>query len=489
MGLPKTISSSSIDMSIFPSTRLARNACVACLLIISATAASAETQKRDAKPNAELASLDARFQQFSTRFYSGLVRLDKSDKIDSIEALAEAVERFRAQGQIVSAIATIIHNRALVEKNIDTTPIINIYKILLEANEWNTAAELYKKIKKQGDKSLVSNVSFSLAQYHFARNQWGEAISILGSIRSDLPPEDYHHALLMHGISLQRLQKHRVALREYVKIPVTSRYYVSARLNMAVANIRQDWWTDAHLILNELLDDKRHKSDSELTDRLYTVMGYSLLQQQYFRNSRDAFRKVGLNGKYSNRALLGLAITAAYQEDFVGALNAVKILKNKNNRDLPVDEANLLIPFFYEKLKQLTTANTGYLDAITYYETRIQNIKEAMGSDADVLSKQVIATEMGNIILNGEILDLGEKLPRFIFDNFEMLTQFESHMHRLGDAVLTREFVSLNNAYQSTIRKAAQALLEEKISHITHYMNQSRYGLARMQDHDATTPQ
>lgn len=476
-------------MSRFLFTKLARHICVTCLLITSATATGAETQKKDAKQNSELASLDTRFQQLSTRFYTGLVRLDKSAKIDSIEALAQTVERYREQGQIVNAIATIFHNRALVEKNIDTTPIINIYKVLLEANEWNTAAELYKKIKKQGDKSLVSNVSFSLAQYHFARNQWEEAIAILGPIRSDLPPEDYHHALLMHGISLQRMQKHRVALREYVKIPARSRYYVAARLNMAVANIRQDWWTDAHIIINELLNDKRRNNAGELTDRLYTVMGYSLLQQQYFRNSRDAFRKVGLNGKYSNKALLGLALTAAYQEDFVGALNAVKILKNKNDRDLPVDEANLLLPFFYEKLKQLTTANTGYLEAVKYYEVRIQNIKEAMGNDADVLWNQVIATDTGDVVLNGEILNLSEKLPKFIFDNIKMLTQFESHMVRLGDAALTREFASLRNAYQSTIRKVAQTLLDEKISHITHYMNQSRYGLARMQDHDATTPQ
>lgn len=476
-------------MSIFLFTKFVRHACVAGLLIASPVATGAETPKKDVKQSAELAGLDARFQQFSTRFYNGLVRIDKSSKFDNIESLAQTVDQYRAQHQIVNAVVSIINNRALVEKNIDTTPIINIYKILLEANEWNTATELYKKIKKQGDKSLVSNIAFSQAQFHFARNQWEETIAILGSIRSDLPPEDYHHALLMHGISLQRLQKHRAALREYVKIPASSRYYVAARLNMAVANIRQDWWTDAHIIINELLNDKRHKHDSELTDRLYTVMGYSLLQQQYFRNSRDAFRNVGLNGKYSNKALLGLAVTAAHQEDFVGALNAVKILKNKNDRDLPVDEANLLLPFFYEKLKQLTTANTGYLDAVKYYESRILNIKEAMGVDTDVLKQQVLNSNTGDIVLHGEILDLSEKLPKFIFDNFKLLAQFEAHMSRLGDPVLTRDFVSLNNAYQGVIRKAAQSLFDEKISHITHYMNQSRYGLARMQDHDATTPQ
>ena len=116
-------------MSRFLFTKLARHICVTCLLITSATATGAETQKKDAKQNSELAFLDTRFQQLSTRFYTGLVRLDKSAKIDSIEALAQTVERYREQGQIVNAIATIFHNRALVEKNIDTTPIINIYKV------------------------------------------------------------------------------------------------------------------------------------------------------------------------------------------------------------------------------------------------------------------------------------------------------------------------------------------------------------------------
>lgn len=475
-------------MFITTFARVTRHAVIACLLVSSSIATGAETQKKEASQNAELVALDTRFQQFSTRFYTALVRLDKSPKIDNIDTLGRTIEDYRAQDQIVRATAAIIDNLALVEKNIDTTPIINIYGLLLETNEWNTASHLYKKVKKQGDKSLVSNVSFSLAKYHFARNQWKETIAIIESIRSDLPPEDYHHALLMHGISLQHLQKHRAALAEYAKIPATSRYYTAARLNMAVANIRQDWWTDAHIIITELLNDKRHRNDAQLTDRLYTVLGYSLFQQQYFRNSRDAFRNVSLDGKYSNRALLGLALTAAYQEDYVGALNAVKILKNKNDRDLPVDEANLLLPFFYEKLKQLTTANTGYLEAVKYYEARTQNIRDAMTSDPDTLGKQVVAGNKGDVILNGEVLNLSEKLPKFIFDNIQMLARFQSHMDQIGDATLRREYEALNNDYRLALRRTAQALLEQKASHITHYMNQSRYGLARMQDHDAVTP-
>lgn len=460
---------------------------VAAYLLFSPTIATgAETQKKDSSMSAELESLDNRFQQFSSHFYTTFVRLNKSSKIESIDVLAQTVERFRAQDQPVSAIATIINNLTLVEKNIDTTPIIKISGLLIEKNEWNTASQLYKKVKKQGDKSLVSNVSFSMAKYYFSRNQWKETIAIVESIRSDLPPEDYHHALLMHGVSLQHLQKHRLALAEYVKIPATSRYYAAARLNMAVANIRQDSWTDAHIIINELLNNQGYKRESELTDRLYTVLGYALLQQQYFRNSRDAFRNVSLTGKYTNQALLGLALTAAYQEDYIGALNAIRVLKEKKSRDLPVDEANLLLPYFYERLRQLTTANTGYLEAIKYYEQRTQSAKDAMPSDTDVLRMQVVANNSSTININGEVVDLDEKLPKFIFDNIRTLAQIQPHLSQIGDSALRREYEILNGDYRNMLRKTAQLLLDEKISHLTHYMNQSRYGLARMQDHDAT---
>ena len=388
--------------------RTGRYIFTACLLSASSLPAIAGDQKNEGATNANLESLDKSLHQFSSRFYTKLVRTDNSSKADSIGALVQTIDRYQEQNQWVSATAAIINNMALVEQNIDTTPIIKICSVLFEANEWNTASLLYKKVKKQGDKSLVSNVSLSLAKYYFSRNQWQETIGIVDSISSDLPPEDYHNALLVRGISLQRLQKHRTALEQYTKIPPGSRYYVAARLNMAIANIRQDWWTDAHTIINDLLNDKGLASDDELTDRLYIVLGYSLIQQQYYRNSRDAFRNVRLDGKYTNKALLGLALTAAYQEDYVGALNAIKVLKASKTRDLPVDEANLLLPYFYERLKQLSTASAGYIEAIKYYEVRAQDIKAAMSGDSDALMKQVVSGNSSIVTINGEYLDLGE---------------------------------------------------------------------------------
>jgi hypothetical protein len=462
---------------------------VAGLFSFTSLTASADVPKHIATTDAVLESLDKRFHQFSGHFYPKLVQFDKYPKIKSIDALVQAIDRYRSQNQPILASAAVVSNQSLVEKNSDNTPIITICSLLVETNEWTTASQLYDKVKAQGDKSLVSNVSFAIAKYYFSRNQWKKTIGIVESIRSDLPPEDYHHALLMHGIALQNLQQHRQALVEYAKIPKTSRYYTAARLNMAVANIRQDWWTDAHIIINDLINDKAHVNASDVTDRLYTVLGYSLLQQQYFRNSRDAFRNVSLDGQYTNKALLGIALTAAYQEDYIGALNAIRILKDKKSHDLPVEEANLLMPYFYEKLQQQTTASAGYAEAIKYYETRTGSIQTSMSFDSELLRKQLVSGSSNTVTINDEMLEMGEKLPKFFFENIRLLAQLQPHVDRIGDVGLLREYTALSSDYKNILRNVAQTILNEKASYLTHYMNQSRYGLARMQDNDAIIPQ
>jgi hypothetical protein len=461
---------------------------VACLFLLTPLPVVAEARDNFNIPDVDLESLDKGFHQFSSHFYRMLVRTNHYAKIDTIDTLAKTVADYRTKNQPISATAAVISNLSLVESNIDTTPIIGISRLLLEENEWNTASQLYSEVKAKGDKALVSNVSLAMAEYYFSRAQWAKTIEIVESIRSDLPPDDQHHALLLHGVSLQRLQKHRLALVQYAKIPNTSRYYAPARLNMAVANIRQDWWTDAHILIHDLINDKTRNGNTALTDRLYTVLGYSLLQQQYFRNSRDAFRNVSLDSPYTNKALLGIALTAAYQEDYVGALNAIRILKDKPRHDLPVDEANLLLPVFYEKLRQTATASAGYLDAIKYYEARAVSINAAMLVDSDFIKKQLLAGGSSRATVKDEAVDLGDKLPQFFFDNIRLLALFEPDVNRIGDAALRREYAALDAAYKNALRKATQAVLNERASYITHYMNQSRYGLARMQDNAATIP-
>lgn len=460
----------------------------ACFLLVWLTPVSAKDRPAPDSPEQpiDIERLDRRLQEFSARFYPKLAQSGKQPKLNSIAALTKAVNDHRTARQPARAVAVIVQNMDTVERSLDTNAIIPVMQVLLEVNEWKTATRLYARLKDQGDSALIANASLGLVNYHFARHQWAQTAQLASSIGTDIPAEDYHHIQLMYGIALQRLQKHRAALNIYRKIPKTSRYYTAARLNMAIANIRQDWWTDAHAIIEELIQGNPPSHNPALTDRLYTVLGYSLLRQQYYRNSRDAFRNVGLNGPYTNRALLGIALTAAYQEDYVGALNAVTALQKKPARDLPVDEANLLMPFFYEKLNQQTTAVAGYAQAIKYYEERIAAIDAAMPADPQRLREQLLAGGPQAATVNQEVIDLDARLPKAFFDNFSTLASLQAEVTSLGDAALLRDYQALNQEYSTALQKAVHAALTEKKAYLSHYMSQSRFGLAAV--HDRSTP-
>ena len=111
-----------------------------------------------------------------------------------------------------------------------------------------------------------------------------------------------------------------------------------------------------------------------------------------------------------------------------------------------------------------------------------------MQIDAASLWKQ-LAAGSSTVTINGEIVDLNEKLPKFVFENVRTLASLEPHAIRIGDAALLREYSSLSTAYGLALQKVARDILEEKTVHLNHYTNQSRYGLARMQDKNSTAAQ
>lgn len=438
------------------------------------------------------AQLDSALQAFTAHFYTAQVKRRTSARFTSIDALASALQHQLDQDNLQQAVVLIFSNLALVEQHINSKAAIRVVATLLEANEWQTATRLYAHAQQNSDRSVVSNMAFAFARQHFYRGNWREVHDILGAITRDLPPDDLHHALLMLGITAQKLQDHRQAIEIYGKIPASSQHYRAAQVNMAVANIRQDWWTDAHEIINKLLQARTGTVHNGQTDRLYTLLGYSFLQQQYYRNSREAFRNVSLDGSYTNRALLGIALTAANQEDYVGALNAVRILKNSMQLDLPVDEAHLLTAYFYEKLRQNTTASAGYTDAIAYYELRIKQLGSLELSEADIALRITRDPDESVIIVGKELVDLGDQLPAAFFANLRRLWSYQPEMASVNEPALQREFTTLQNDFRHLLGEAVRDALSARANYLTSYMNQARYGLARMYDKETTrqnTPQ
>ncbi len=429
-----------------------------------------------------LDSLDIRFKEYSRNFYRQVVKqnLLPLHKYQTIADLKNKVDGLVQSGKIVEAIAHIHLNFNVIRNNIDAVQAVPLAELLLDNNDWHGAKQIFDTARDEGGKSAVSNISFIFAKYFMKRKKWQKALEHLQDVINELSVENANYARLMVGTILQHQKKHREAVKFYQKISKSSKYYPSAVLNTAVAYIRQDWWTDAYILIDDLVKNHHKPVSDHMVDRLYLVLGYALMRKEYFRNSRDAFRNVGLNSPYTNKALLGIALTAANQEDFIGALNAITILKGKKNTDLSVDEAYLLLPYTYGKLKQNLTATSAYNDAIKYYQSRIAELQQIAVSKTNLLSKTSVLPNKTSLIIGQNHFDYSKYYPKSFFDNHRHLESFKKISNE--SKTLGNSYKMLINEHNMILTEISQHLLAERIDQLESYLNQSRYGLARLYD-------
>lgn len=431
-----------------------------------------ETQKM-------LENVDQLHQKFVHQFYRTLLKQPayKKEKYPSIAALQKKIKT--ANG--IDKTALIINNLNMIKGYNGDPAIFSIIKTLLDANAYQAATTLLDEVKDQGDTNISAHANYLLASYYFQREQWQQVLELLTDEISFLDNKKHHHSLLMRGVSHQALTAHYQAISEYEKIPSKSEYYNSAQLNLAIANLRQGWWTDGHIIIKRLLKEQKENPHEATLNRLYITLAYSLLNQGYYRTARSTFHQIGVESQYANQAILGIALTAAQQGDEMGAINASRALKQKTQDELPVHEAHLLIPFFYEKSQQLIAASTGYTQATDYYREKIKTLQQLITNPVD-LSNQAIQPSAGNkLTLAGNLVDFSAYYPDYYFKNRMTMLAYAPLIERDN---LQKKHNQLNNAYQQLTSKMAETIIQRRIDHLTSYLNQSRYGLARLFDNN-----
>lgn len=428
----------------------------------------------------QIQDLENRFKSLSTRFYqdSSSYTTASQKTITDIDQLLAEVEQLKKNDQITTAIQLLYFNKQTVNDNLDHKAVFVFTELLLDNNEWNLANKLYQSIKDEGDKSLLPTIQFIFAKYYAKRHEWLQVKTVLQNIISELSPEDAAYAYLLNGSALQHLKKHRLAEENYKKVTSNSEYYNYAQLNSAIANIRQGWWTDAQNTITSLLDKTDKDNSDELINRLYLVLGYAMLQKEYYRDARNSFRHIGLDSRYTNRALLGIGLTAISQGDLVGGLNAMTILKNKKTSDLSVDESYLLVPYIYEKLQQEMTVSDSYSEAMEYYQRRINNLLSIAEQHQDFSSTEY-DENTASFILQNNSFDYGKLYPESFILNYRQLVIFSA---LVKNKKLSNEIDSLSKQYDAVFQQIINGLITQRVKFLKSYLNQSRYGLARLYD-------
>lgn len=425
--------------------------------------------------------LDQAYQQLVDDIYRS--RSTRSRSFDNIEILWSEFQDHLSRQQRVEGHGLILANLNLFAGQADHPAIVLIVERLLKHNERQLAETIYGLVEEvRGARHPYLDYEF--AKYYARQRDWLQVSRLLQEVPIDLAREDAEYAYLLQGLSLQFLKQHRQSIESYQAITETSPYYVHARLNTALANIRQGWTIEAQSIISELIPVSRSRNQTELTNRMFVVLGYAMLQQEYFRDARNAFRNVESGSSYAARALFGITLSAVSQGDLVAGLNAVKSLKQRRGHNLSRDEAYLLLPYIHDRLNQPSQIEDSFIDATNHFQSRLLQLQAI--ANRPVEFDELHLQESGKLTLGEQAFDYLKHYPVYLLINTGNLHQL---IEEMSDSDSLTRIQDLKTQYDRLINDIVNALVEEQIEIINSYLNQARYGLARHYDNQSRNPQ
>lgn len=379
---------------------------------------------------------------------------------------------------VLHKLAAIRANLPMLEKQLPRALLASVLRFLYAHNDTATVQRLVNRIKLKGHSGHKAENYFLLAQYYYARSNWSGVIASLSAADfAALDNEDQHYAYLLYGYALQQQKKHRRAYEYYKKIPSGSPYYAYAKLNEGTAYLRQGWWTEAHIQFNDGI--KAVPAEDDMKNRLYSTLGFSQLHYEFFRDARDTLRKVSLQSPYTNKALMGLGLAAAYQKDFSGALNAFEILAKKVPQDLNVDEAKLLLAKSYEEVNNAAGAAKAYQEAIQYYaekNTRLGHYLRQLATDSQ--SNEVMSFRDFEQ-LSVEIYGRQQFIPDYFHKNYETLSGMLSTP---VDGDLQKALQALKSDYRNQLKSMIRDNIGLRKAMTESYLSQAKLGMAQLYD-------
>ncbi|RYZ90077.1 MAG: hypothetical protein EOO68_24895, partial [Moraxellaceae bacterium] len=222
--------------------------------------------------NSTSQKLDNDYQNISTLAYRELSQKAGSFSLEqsNFAALVARVDGYITSHSPEAAASLIAANSQLIKQHIAAKEAPLLTWILLQQQAKGVADDIFEQAKNQNDDFITARFKFQFAKYHAEQGDWDQAIALLNSfnVSNNLPAEEADEANIIIGTALQYQKKHRKAFEYYARIKPESVHYRNAQLNLAVAYIRQDWWTDAHIALKNALAAGPRKND-ELANRLY----------------------------------------------------------------------------------------------------------------------------------------------------------------------------------------------------------------------------
>ncbi len=457
--------------------------CLIAVLVCSLLSTKKVSGNEQTKTIAKIQQLDEKSGQLATKIFSRLPSKITFKEIQSLKDFFSGSNKTMQPKDNLELLSIIHKNLQVIITQLDVDLSAKVIQHLLDNNDYLTAKYIYESIATSGDPLIIAKSSIPFANYHNSRNQWHKSMAFLDIELDELAESDLSQAAIATGIALQGLKQHRQSIKQYQKVKPGTSSFNAAQINTAIALLRQDWWTDAHIVIQDLLKLlQKNDSHVELQDRLYLMLGYSFFNKEYYRESRESFRSISLDSQYTNKAIMGLVLSAIAQQDYTGAYNTLTILNNKNANDLVIEESYLLLPNLKQKLNDYAAANDAYLTAIDYYEERISQLSLITPAMLSSGFEAAMTPQVEKLTVANTSFRLTSLYPNYFQENLRQLNQLSQLSDLISDNALNKKIKDLKLEYRKTFDSAISDLVQQRIEALTSYLSQAKYGLAQLYD-------
>ena len=217
---------------------------------------------------------------------------------------------------------------------------------------------------------------YYLGKSYYQRGEFEKASQALNQVTTTLPTiRDEERINLLANIYQHQGQPEKaVAVLKDLDSDSVWRHY--ALFNLGVALIKSGHTQDGQELLEDSGEIKAHDNEhAALKDRANLALGFSYIQQKNTDDAVDYFRKIRLQGPFSNKALLGLGWAYNLDNDHRRALSAWRELSKRDAMDTAVQEALLAIPYSTDTVGAPGRALAEYEEAIKIYEQEQSRLK------------------------------------------------------------------------------------------------------------------
>ncbi len=250
------------------------------------------------------------------------------------------------------------------------------------------AEAVFKRLIAEGaSPQLRDRAWLQLAKVRYQKGLYEDAIRAIEEIQENIPKELKGATQLQMANVLMARGEYQQAADLLLKFPRDDQFAPYVNYNLGVALFRSDRQIEGTEHLDAVglsrSDDEEVKA---LRDKANIALGYVLLANDDFPRAKAYFQRVRISGPFSNKALLGLGWSDAFQEDYRRALAPWLELSGRTLSDAAVYESLLAVPYAYERLQ-------AYQQSLQAYET-------AVNTFADNLNRLNLAIET---VKNGKL--------------------------------------------------------------------------------------